>query len=648
MIKNFLLFIFLFTVSQSILPQTEDADAYKDISQIGDAEERIEAIKSFRENYPESNLNTRSLNDLFRLYSSIKNEDSALAYADKYLSAIPENNRTGAYNSVAYQLALNEIGLNKAEEYISEAVAAARETKSRALSAYLDTQALVLYHLGNIDSALTLQREAIAGHEEDPEYLLNLAVYEHAAGNEEAGIITSAKAVFYGDNNKALNKFNEWSARLSSDKKENIVNYIVNEKIESAENKIEVKSAAAGFLATININLNKAEAWAKEAVNSIDKSTSINNTLAYRKNYALVLAANGENKEALVQLKMVDEFATPWDTDFWYTMGKVNEELGNYKKADEAYLNGLLAFDNDKLKNAAADLYNNQGWDQAVVKDKIKKMKEDAENFEAGHYTPSESYQNKTVLAELFTGAECPPCVAADFAFDKLSEYYPKNNLAILEYHLHIPGPDPMTNPDTWERYEDYGASFGTPTVFIDGQEKIIGGGPSYLTANRFNVYKYAIGKNIDEEPGVFISGSAKRDGKIINVDVKVEKQTKDNPDVSLRLALVENQVDYTGSNGVSKHIYVVRDLDESIAEKRLEFINGKEEASVVFDLNEIEKGLSDYLDDPAKFPGWRFKEVSWRARTDKIDDNNLSVVAWIQNNENKKVLQSYFIDLRK
>ena len=51
------------------------------------------------------------------------------------------------------------------------------------------------------------------------------------------------------------------------------------------------------------------------------------------------------------------------------------------------------------------------------------------------------------VLVELFTGAECPPCVAADLAFDALGKTYKPTDVVLLEYHLHIPGPDALTNP---------------------------------------------------------------------------------------------------------------------------------------------------------------------------------------------------------
>ena len=78
---------------------------------------------------------------------------------------------------------------------------------------------------------------------------------------------------------------------------------------------------------------------------------------------------------------------------------------------------------------------------------------------------------DRVVLVELFTGAQCPPCVTADVAFDALMKTYPPRDAVFLEYHLNIPRPDPMTNKDTEERERYYGKAIeGTPTMFVNGK----------------------------------------------------------------------------------------------------------------------------------------------------------------------------------
>ncbi len=50
---------------------------------------------------------------------------------------------------------------------------------------------------------------------------------------------------------------------------------------------------------------------------------------------------------------------------------------------------------------------------------------------------------DRVVLAEVFTGSGCPPCAAADLAFEAALARYPRRDFAVLMYHEHIPRPDP-------------------------------------------------------------------------------------------------------------------------------------------------------------------------------------------------------------
>ncbi len=86
---------------------------------------------------------------------------------------------------------------------------------------------------------------------------------------------------------------------------------------------------------------------------------------------------------------------------------------------------------------------------------------------------------NRTVLMEIFTGAECPPCVAADVGFDALLRRYRPTEFIGLQYHLHIPGPDPLTSTDSVARQGYYGTEVrGTPSTFFNGKSEAGGGGP--------------------------------------------------------------------------------------------------------------------------------------------------------------------------
>ena len=88
----------------------------------------------------------------------------------------------------------------------------------------------------------------------------------------------------------------------------------------------------------------------------------------------------------------------------------------------------------------------------------------------------AEGEGNRVALVELFTGAQCPPCVAADLATGGLEHLYEPSELIVLRYHQHIPGPDPLTNNDNEARMYFYEGR-GTPTLRVSGREFEGGGG---------------------------------------------------------------------------------------------------------------------------------------------------------------------------
>ncbi len=644
-----LLFIVLVRVGSA---QTQEIDAIKKAAGLKDASQKINAMKLFIKDYPESNYGGIAKANIFSAYLDLGKVDSALYFVNQYFEIIPPEMRMNPYNEVAYTLAQKKVGLDSADVYSKRAVELARNNNPQNLSMYLDTRALVLFDLGKFDSAYTLEKQAIIGHENDPAYLLNLAAFEEAAGKKLEAINTAAQAIIYGDNDQALTRFNKWvlEAKTTKDEQDKLKNEVAASILKkyfeenSNKDKITTNSNAGVFLAKLGANFPQAEKWTKEGVYSLNKNSSIDDIILFKKNLGIVYSAENKLEPALAELKSIEEFDDPWDFDFWYALGNTYEKLGQNKNALNTYISGIIGFENQRISKAAATLAQKEGIDKQGLQDMIEKQKEDLAAFAPGHFSKKTS--GKVVLAELFTGAECNPCAAADYAFDALSNYYPKNDLAILEYHVHIPGPDPLTNPQTFQRYKYYGGNFGTPTVFFDGTEKITGGGPKFLLKNRFNVYNLAITKLINEKPELQISGSAAINEKLINVNLTIKgKPVKD---ASLHLALVEKSIDYLGGNGVDKQIFVVRNLIGSGNEIELNIKNNFENFKEVFDLNKIEEGLTKYLNDPTKDPSWRpnVRFTGWRAKTNKIDGNNLAVVVWVQDNSTKKIFQSFYVDV--
>src|SRR5262249_33883043 len=137
-------------------------------------------------------------------------------------------------------------------------------------------------------------------------------------------------------------------------------------------------------------------------------------------------------------------------------LAELYAKQGNEKQALEAYANAAVS---GKLPAEARaqfeSLYRKSNNDSLKGLEELLDQKYTKLNpppIKVEHYRPSVKRSAHTVLAEVFTGAGCGPCVAADLGFDAMMERYKREELTVLMYHMHIPLPDPMTNLATQAR----------------------------------------------------------------------------------------------------------------------------------------------------------------------------------------------------
>ncbi len=262
-------------------------------------------------------------------------------------------------------------------------------------------------------------------------------------------------------------------------------------------------------------------------------------------------------------------------------------------------------------------------------------------------YTPPDGWAGKVVLAELFTGSECPPCLAADLGFDKLLEHFPNSALAILQYHEHIPLPDPMTNPHTRTRIDYYGAQ-GTPSVYIDGREIPLGGGSAEAADRLYGAYRTSIERQLIETPQIEIELDARRSGSslLVTAGVRALDNLKDRAGLRLHIALVERQLDYRGYNGLPVHKMVVRYLLGGPDGHEVTFENGAFSIEQEADVEEISTWLSEYLTDfETRNAGGRWSGFSMKMHD--IDTENLTIVAFVQEGQRSHILQAKVFELQ-
>ena len=236
---------------------------------------------------------------------------------------------------------------------------------------------------------------------------------------------------------------------------------------------------------------------------------------------------------------------------------------------------------------------------------------------------------DRVVLMEIFTGAECPPCVAADVAFDALLKSYKPSEFIGLQHHLHIPGPDPLTNADTVARQGYYGSEVrGTPSTFFNGKSQAGGGGSMANSEGKYKEYRKAIEPALESEKLADITLTATRAGDEVKIAAKAKATSADAPRDAkprLRLVLVEESVRYPGGNKLRFHHNVVRAFPGGVEGKALEKGEGTVEATIK--LSDLRKAQDAYLAEyPASPRGRAFPNP-----LPPIDLDDLAVVALVQ-----------------
>lgn len=247
---------------------------------------------------------------------------------------------------------------------------------------------------------------------------------------------------------------------------------------------------------------------------------------------------------------------------------------------------------------------------------------------------------NRVAVFEMFTGAMCPPCVAADLAFDGLEQAYTPKDLILLQYHQHIPGPDPMTNADTLARWAYYGKLFpqqmrGVPSSVFDGKPQAGGGGGKGNAKNKYDEYKKIIDETLEKKADATITGTVKLNGGEVTVDATVSGKTEG---TSVRVVLAEEEVRYLGGNGIRLHHMVVRSMfGKADGWKAADLKDGKATASVKLD--ELKKTLADYME--------AFNKERPFSNPDRpLKFEHLKVIVLVQNDETGEILNAAQFDV--
>jgi hypothetical protein len=258
--------------------------------------------------------------------------------------------------------------------------------------------------------------------------------------------------------------------------------------------------------------------------------------------------------------------------------------------------------------------------------------------FKPAAYAGRKGKSSRVAVVELFTGAQCPPCVSADIAFDAAIKAYKPADVALLEYHEHIPGPDPLTNADTEARMRYYGnAVRGTPTAFVNGKQTDPLGGGKPAGEGSYAKLSKAIDAALEDDEQAGLKLSATRKGDKIEAEATVTDLKKTGEKVKLRFVLIEEVARYAGTNGQRLHHHVVRAFPGGT--DGFEMKDAKAAQKVSLSLGDLKKTLTDYLASADK-------KRPFFDDDRPMDLKHLKLVALVQDDESKEILQAAQIDL--
>ncbi len=294
----------------------------------------------------------------------------------------------------------------------------------------------------------------------------------------------------------------------------------------------------------------------------------------------------------------------------------------------------------------------NAGETQEIeaIKSRIAKLDEKQDAEYAKNIPPfkPEAYKgrqdkeaNRVAVLELFTGAQCPPCVAADIAFDALEHAYTSKDLILIQYHLHVPGPDPLTNAASESRMEYYKKLHpekvrgATPTTLFNGSPKAGGGGFLADSETKYGKYREVINPILETKTPIALTGKATRKANKIRAAVQVQGADM-KEELVVRFVVVEEKIKYVGGNKLRFHHQVVRAIPQSVGP----LAGNPTSHSMELDLTSLHQELTEYLDGFA-----RRRPFSNPSRP--LDFQGLKVVALVQNDKTGEIVQAAQFDLK-
>jgi hypothetical protein len=239
-------------------------------------------------------------------------------------------------------------------------------------------------------------------------------------------------------------------------------------------------------------------------------------------------------------------------------------------------------------------------------------------------------------LVEMFTGTWNDPCIASDIAVESLRRAYSPEEVVIINFHQHHPYIDPLANDSSVKRALFYHKR-EAPALVVNGEpiEESLGMASATGALPILAGLRAEVDAAVNQTTPISIKMTAVREKDEIKIkaDVSGIKTTEHEP--RLYLVLVENEIRYLAPNGIYRHNCVARAFAGGL--KGLGLGKGNTSHFEVISLSELKAELLNHLkqfESEREFP---FKPMDFK---------KLQVVAFVQANHTRAILQSAVVDV--
>jgi hypothetical protein len=355
----------------------------------------------------------------------------------------------------------------------------------------------------------------------------------------------------------------------------------------------------------------------------------------------------GETKVAWRHL-LSAAFGMPENGRVNLLLGECYERQGRLQRAMSRYVQAVIDVESGEQAVAGLERVSKAlGDDQQLSVERIAPLIEGKTYgySAATRYRPEGESNNRVALVEFFTNAHIKHpsrdegAIGGALGNEGVMTYFPRDKVAMLAYHLPHPRleVDCLTNEVAQAQADVYSAP---PAVqLVNGRRQFPGTGKARDAEKIYKLGREVVLEGLEEASEFSLALTSTVDGDQVSGRLQITGPAE--ADARVHIVLAEKAVLYPGRSKVIVHHMVARAaLTRSVLGQAYEGEGGGMEIDFSSSLKRIQRSNSVYLEQlQAEGRG------SVQTFAAKIDPRQLTVVAFIRDNESREVLQAVQAD---